>query len=92
MARKINKRYNPWIKYPNPKLKDKTAGHSPNSAKLMELVRKFSSAGSLTQIANDRKMLAKFNKAAAKLGYKLTIDHEAIVPPGALYPARLIKI
>ena len=92
MPKKINRKYNPWIKYPNPKLKHKTLKSSVKSDKLMKLINKYSPAGSLVEIAKDKKKLAKFNKEAAKLGYKLTLDHDAIVPPVALTPVRLIKI
>lgn len=92
MPKKINKKYNPWIKYPNPKLKDKTLGYAPKTFKLLKLIYKYSHAGSLIEIAGDQKKLAKFNKEAAKLGYELTIDHDAIIPPKALTPVRLSKI
>lgn len=92
MSKKINRSYNPWIKYANPKLKHKPLNSSAKLAKVMKLIYKYSPAGSLIEIARDQKKLANFNKEAAKLGYKLMIDHDAIVPPKALTPVRLSKI
>lgn len=92
MSKKINKSYNPWIKYTNPKLKHKPLNSSVELAKVMKLIYKYSPAGSLIEIARDQQKLTKFNKEAVKLGYQLTIDHDAIVPPKALTPVRLTKI
>lgn len=65
---------------------------SAKSTRLLNLIYKYSPAGNLIDIARNQKRLAEFNKEAAKLGYQLTIDHDAIVPPKALTPVRLSKI
>lgn len=92
MPKKINRSYNPWIKYANPKLKHKPLNSSAKLAKVMKLIYKYSPVGSLIEIAGDQERLTEFNKEAEKLGYQLTIDHDAIVPPKALTPVRLTKI